>query len=63
MTPSRRTKHPRNPKDAEIKARVSESMKREIEELARDRGEASSLIIREALRAYLDATRMPADTD
>ena len=41
-------------KDADIRARVSQEMKLAIAELARRRGEKESLVIREALRVYLE---------
>jgi metal-responsive CopG/Arc/MetJ family transcriptional regulator len=57
MTPPRRAKQPRSPKDAEIKARIGKSMLHELDEAARDRVESRSLIIRDALSAYLNGMR------
>jgi predicted transcriptional regulator len=40
-------------KDVEIKARVTRQMRNEVESLAAQRGEATSLILREAIAEYL----------
>jgi hypothetical protein len=45
-------------KDVEIKARVTRKMRAEVESLADQKGEAVSLVVREALAEYL-AKRNP----
>jgi predicted transcriptional regulator len=41
------------PKDEVVRARISREMKKKFEELAQQRGEAESVIVREALVTYL----------
>ena len=44
---------PSTPKDVEIKARVTPDMKTRVEAVAEERGESTSVIVREALQSYL----------
>jgi hypothetical protein len=49
----KKKKRKKKNKEVEIKARVTRQMRAEVESLADQRGEAASLIIREALAEYL----------
>lgn len=55
------------PKDVELKARVTADMKREVEKIAEDRGESTSVVVREALSGYLakqaDVSTPPATSN
>lgn len=47
-------------KDAVIRARVPAEMKTRLSALARERAESPAVIVREALRLYLDKVTKPA---
>lgn len=51
----------RSTKPVVIKARVSEEMKRQIDEIAAERGEAEAIIIREAVTQYLARKQAEAE--
>lgn len=48
------------PKDVTLYVRVAETMSRDLELLAHERGESVSVIVREALREYITARSMAA---
>lgn len=47
-------------KEVEVKARVTKKMRQELEDIAQKKGEALSLVVREALAEYLTKAEKPA---